>query len=133
MKTAKPFYHPGDQVTGNIYIRLMVPMNASTLEIKVKGKEKAKFIRYYSNGQSTWSECIRYEHKHIEFKGVCFTFNGPLNPGDYTIPFEFDLPNDIPGSICFRDDTRMEKPKAEIKYTVKAVLNTVDNRVLKYK
>ena len=69
----------------------------------------------------------------LEFKGVCFTFTEMLVPGDYTIPFEFTLPNDIPGSVCFRDDTARARPKCEVKYTVKAILNTQDNRVLKYK
>ena len=69
----------------------------------------------------------------MEFRGVCFTFTEMLQPGDYAIPFEFVLPEGIPGSVCYRDDTRMDKPKCEVKYTIKAVLNSNDNRVLKYK
>ena len=76
---------------------------------------------------------VTYKHRMLEFKGVCFTFTEMLVPGDYTIPFDFTLPEDIPGSVCFRDDTKNEKPKCEVKYTVKAILNTVDNRMLKYK
>ena len=41
-----------------------------------------------------------------------------LVAGDYTVPFEFILPERIPGSVCFSDYTRTEKPECEVKYTI---------------
>jgi hypothetical protein len=69
----------------------------------------------------------------MEFKANCFTFQGPLNPGDYTIPFEFNLPNGIPSSIMFKDKNIREKPSAKIKYSIKAIIHTHDKKMLKYK
>mgnify|MGYP001130190496 CR=1 FL=1 len=43
VKTDKPFYYPGQQVLGKIYLRLERPMHPSHLEIKVTGKEKNSF------------------------------------------------------------------------------------------
>ena len=39
VKSERPFYYPGETVTGKIYIRLMKPMFPRTLDIHVKGKE----------------------------------------------------------------------------------------------
>lgn len=44
-----------------------------------------------------------FEKDIIKFKGNCFTFTAPINPGDYVIPFEFDLPANIPSSIIWHD------------------------------
>ena len=85
-------------------------MNPRNLDIFVKGKEKASFkyretIHHRDNEGNTRTEHVdRWEYmskKIMEFKGNCFTFQGPLAPGDYTIPFEFVLPPSIPSSILF--------------------------------
>ncbi len=62
------------------------------------------------------------------FKGVCFRFKGPINPGDYIIPFEFDLP-DIPASILWHDSNDWYKnPSCEIIYSITSTLITHDNQ-----
>ena len=45
MKTDRPYYYPGNVVLGKIYIRTDVPMSPANLEIRVRGKEKASFLR----------------------------------------------------------------------------------------
>ena len=67
---------------------------------------------------------------------MCYTFNpqfGPLPPGDYTIPFEFDLPANLPASIMFQKKDNFEKPKAIIKYSVTARIINHDKTQLQYK
>jgi len=64
---------------------------------------------------------------------VCFTFQEPLVPGDYTIPFEFNLPEGLPSSIMFKQKHMREKPSAKVKYSIKAKVTTHDDKVLKYK
>ena len=51
VKSEKPSYYPGDTVKGKIFLRLMTPMSASNLEIRVKGKEQSVFLIYVSHGQ----------------------------------------------------------------------------------
>jgi hypothetical protein len=101
-------------------------MNPSFLEIFVKGKEKARFIR--REGGKNKRDVVYYVSKKIiEFRGNCFQFQGPLAPGDYTIPFEFCLPKNIPASICYqsRPPHSIEgKHWATIKYSIQAILNT---------
>ena len=82
VKTDRPYYYPGNVVLGKIYIRTDVPMMASHLEIKVRGKEKASFLRRetYTTGEGEdieFHERVIKEKLHkkiLEFKGNCFTF-----------------------------------------------------------
>lgn len=120
----------------------MVPMNPSFLEIYVKGKEKASFkyrdtITHRDGDGGTRTEHIdRWEYvskKILQFKGNCFTFQGALAPGDYTIPFEFKLPNNVPASMLFENRQNHNEPVVKIKYTIQAILNMQDRSVLKYK
>jgi len=41
VQTAKPFYSGGEQIQGNIYLRVTAPLEGKYIEIKVEGKEKA--------------------------------------------------------------------------------------------
>lgn len=48
LQTEFPFYEPGNIVNGKIFLELMHPVQASHIQIKVKGKEEAKFIRFWT-------------------------------------------------------------------------------------
>ena len=97
VKTDKPYYYPGNQVLGKIYIRLERPMSPSHLEIKVAGKEKCSFMRTHGDDRHKEKSSRRF----MTFRANCFTFNGDLMPGDYTIAFDFVLPPTIPASVMF--------------------------------
>ncbi len=40
LQTQKPVYYPGELVAGTIYLRVMQPIEARTIDLHVKGKEK---------------------------------------------------------------------------------------------
>lgn len=44
IQTDKPYYLPGEMVTGKIYMRGTSPFHAQRVDIRVEGKEKASFI-----------------------------------------------------------------------------------------
>ena len=105
VKTERPFYYPGELVIGKIYIRLNTQMSATNLELRVKGKEKYWYDeRSVGHDSSSSDDEVEYKRKFLEFKGIVFTFSQLLMPGDYTIQFEFTLPVDLPGSVCYRND-----------------------------
>ena len=141
MKTDRPYYYAGNTVLGKIYIRCEIPMQAKELRIKVKGKEKASFLRretrsHTVNGETRTETIVHKEKMHkkyLEFDGVCFTFTQPLAPGDYIIPFEFTLPLGLPASIMFQNKHHHDKPKAIVKYSVMSTIINYDNTVLRYK
>ena len=136
VKTDRPYYYPGNKVLGKIYIRTTVPMNAKQVEIKVKGKEHASYWRARENdGTTNRARQVkeRFKRKILKFKAPCFTFQEPLSPGDFTIPFEFTLPENIPSSMMYKNPNHNNSPSAKIKYSIRALVNTHDNKVLKYK
>jgi hypothetical protein len=104
-------------------------MAASTVEIQIKGKEKASYILHTADGSA---KC-RFDNRILDFKGTAFQFHETLEPGDYTIPFEFMLPDHIPASIYFKAHHSIEKPKSIVKYTIKGILHGHDGRDLAYK
>jgi len=85
-------------------------MQARELQLRLKGKEKASFLyretRTYRDGDGeTRSETITRKEKMVrkllEFNAVVFTFQFPLDPGDFVINFSFQLPMGLPASIMF--------------------------------
>mgnify|MGYP000956821988 CR=1 FL=1 len=44
VKTDQPYYYPGNNVLGKIYLRLEEPMQAASMNIKVSGREVGQFI-----------------------------------------------------------------------------------------
>jgi len=101
VKTNQPFYYPGNRVLGKVYLRCEVPMQAKQLTLNIIGTEfaKFKFIRHANKKRVVKLAQLK---KHlISFSGSCLTFNAPLAPGDYTIPFEIDLPADCPASVMW--------------------------------
>jgi hypothetical protein len=99
LKTDRPYYYASNKVQGKIYIQTHVPMTPKHMEIEVCGHEKAS----YKVRRNKHDHQDVFEKNILGFKGVCFTFQAPINPGDYIIPFEFDLPANIPASILWHD------------------------------
>ena len=57
-----------------------------------------------------------------------------LNPGSYAVSFTFALPVGMPSSIYYKDTRIRERPKAKIKYFVKAIVHAVNKHEdMKYK
>ena len=133
VQTDQPYYSPNDMVTGKIYLRINTMVDATHLELEVKGKEKGSWMDYEIERHNNPDGTIRHERKDIKrkseklimhFKQPCFQFTGGLMPGDYTIPFQFHLPQGIPSSIIFSKKNVEKKPKAKVKYTIKVKLAT---------
>jgi hypothetical protein len=46
VQTEKPFYEPGEQVNGKVFIQIGQAVTAKDLTIEIKGKEKSKFRKF---------------------------------------------------------------------------------------
>ena len=129
LKTDRPYYYPSNIVKGKIYIQTTSPMAPKHMKLEVYGHEKASYIERIGRHEYQWE----FKKKILGFKGVCFTFQGPINPGDYIIPFEFELPANIPASIYWHDSNNSDlNPSCEVNYNIIATLITSDNQQLKY-
>lgn len=123
-------------VTGKVFLRITMPVDATHLELEVKGKEKGSWWDREWETHRNPDGTTRQESKPVKrksermimhFKQPCFQFPGGLMPGDYQIPFQFHLPAGIPSSIIFSKKVGEKKPKAKVKYYVKIRLATRTN------
>ena len=144
VQTEFPFYEPGNLIKGKIYIHIDRAMFCNFIEIRVKGVEKAAHTRFYQeqvdqgNGQGTQSversERVKMRRVFLEYKQPIFNMNGMLNPGSYEVDFSCTLPVGLASSLHFFDTSRRERPKAKVRYFIKATLhsnNSASN--MKYK
>ncbi|CDW71388.1 UNKNOWN [Stylonychia lemnae] len=135
IQTNQSHYEPGQQVIGTIFIRTMMPLEVSTINIEVKGVEKGGFTVTRSNGKSTHRERRWYTHRHIKYDQPCFNFAvDTLQPGDYAVPFQFNLPLGIPATMFLNDPKHRDHPKMKVKYTLRANLkNKVKKNLMFFK
>ena len=88
VQTAKPFYMPGEVITGNIYLRAMAPLDVKHIDIQIKGTEKGSFVQRVNRDNEWHDEKRKMKKEIIHYSQPCFTFAVPvLNPGDFVIPF----------------------------------------------
>lgn len=125
VQTANPIYNPGSMVTGTIYLRIGVPTPARQVMIQVKGTEKVSWMDTETetvDGRQEQREVKRRAQTEIlHFQNPCYVISVPmLMPGDYTIPFQFMLPPNLPSSFQFMRHEMHQKPKGKVKYHVKA-------------
>ena len=128
---------------GIIYIEILEPVQASHIELEIKGGEKCSFIRHYTetvhrDGEAHIehrTEKCKHSKKFLEYKNRVFDIqDGVLNPGVYSVEFATVLPDKIPSSINFKHKHSREEPKAKVKYYVKAKLHGADKHDdMKYK
>jgi len=139
-------YSPGQQVSGQIFLDLRVNFPAACIIMKLEGKEKTKFWKskqVYSHTDSNGTTHYRTEwyavygrHRILHYDFPVANFNGGFIPaGQYTIPFTFALPHNIPNT--FRHDWHDPYDcHARIHYEIKAKLEQNSgngNDLLKFK
>lgn len=69
----------------------------------------------------------------LDYKQNCYEFKEDIQPGDYAFNFEFQLPHDLPASIYYLNKDHNQKPKAKVRYSIKASILTEDKRAIAYK
>lgn len=130
VQTAKPFYYSGEQVTGTVYLRALAPIDVSTIDLEVKGGEKASFTERVHRDNEWHDEKRKTSKTLLHFHHPCFTFAvSTLVPGDYAIPFCFTLPQGIASSLFYKNKHHNAKPKAKVKYHIKATLKGHSNKI----
>lgn len=91
----------------------------------------------HHEGKTEYVDIKRKVNKEfLHFSAPCFTFGVPtLMPGDYVIPFAFQLPHQIPSSMFYKTPHgHHKKAMAKVKYHVKAVVHTAHaHQNMKYK
>ena len=119
----KPFYYPGEQILGSIYIEFYESINCNHILIISKGKQYIKInrkniSREIDDYEDSLDEELEEENKNnnksienIDEKKTLFKYekklkinNEYISKGKYSFPFEIDIPDNIPGSFLYLDN-----------------------------
>jgi hypothetical protein len=128
LQTEKSYFVAGELISGNIYLNLSSGYPASSIEIEVKGNERCKWVtrenKEIREGENVRHEMMdvkhKNEHKIIVFKVPVYYFPGGMAPaGQYSFPFSFALPANIPATLFY---CGFDKSVASIKYKISAVM-----------
>ena len=105
----------GDNVKGQIHVSLKETLEPCQLFLQFKGVERTHWAEQHGKYRATYSG----KSVITKVKYVLHEWTEPLAPCDFSIPFEFVTPTDIPGSFQFLGN--MERA-AVVEYYFKAIL-----------
>ena len=114
----KMHFYPGEVVQGDIHLAIQEPLPPVSLHLKFSGIEYTYWcILDGDSGTRVYTQTL-----HIaEFNTLVCDWPEGLEEVSLTIPFNFKLPEDLPGSFEYHG------PTGQIKYTV--VANLIDNEL----
>jgi hypothetical protein len=121
----KPYYYPGELIRGNIFLNMISNLETKGLELTIEVIEHASFFENEthtntnSNNNNENNNRVLRTGNNILFKNTSIMYNwnnNLINIGQYAYPFQFPLPNNLPGSFEYYDGDC----SAYIKYIVTA-------------
>jgi len=129
VQTNQPYYTPNSIVDGSVYIDVLKPTALQHLELRIKGKERIKWIDTRAEGGRAETGVKKEKNKIFNCTAILHNFNRTLNQGQYQFPFSFQLPGHAPGTF----DIKHENHEGRIKYTLIGILHTGTGDPIKYR
>ena len=113
----------GEAAIGMIHIMIQSPMKPSTLYLIFKGKETTHWEERDGDKRRSQDVTARICNFHYPI----YKWDYAIPPGGYSLPFNFTLPPQLPGSFLYeKDDT-----KAIIAYKFHAKLISIEKETIK--
>eukprot|EP00764_Aduncisulcus_paluster_P003921 gnl/Carplike_NY0171/161_a234_5640.p1 GENE.gnl/Carplike_NY0171/161_a234_5640~~gnl/Carplike_NY0171/161_a234_5640.p1 ORF type:complete len:409 (-),score=132.60 gnl/Carplike_NY0171/161_a234_5640:111-1295(-) len=122
VQTAKANYYGGEMISGNVFVQAYTPIACRSVSLTLTGYERAKWHETASvrvpGPPPGWRPTERPDgtmsppptHHNVKIirenigENICFkkvipvcTYSTALPPGTYTYPFQFKLPDTLPG------------------------------------
>ncbi|XP_065837091.1 arrestin domain-containing protein A-like [Oscarella lobularis] len=125
IRTNKGEYVAGETVYGSVYLNIVQPIASKGLKLKVKGYEKCEWDYYFY--EQVGEE--RTERRKGEMKGKkdffkvdirLIDYPGGFPMGSYSYPFQYHLPQGLPGIYRMKGKHFEQHWTAKINYVVKA-------------
>jgi len=134
-------YVGGDIVQGTVFLKCEVPFTAKGVLVKIKGHEKASWEEWKQRQTQEGQPPERYIHVHKESKEFfkdhirVYPYEGVVQPGEYSFPFQYQLPPTLPGTYCESHGNwgHGDSFLAEVIYFAKAKIDVVFKNDLKKK
>ena len=107
----------GQEISGLVHILVPAPLDPCTLFLRFKGKEKTSWSETRtetstdSDGNSRTETITDYysgKQKIVDFSRPIYSWNDGLMPGSYSLPFNFVLPTNIPGSFYYHSASQVD-------------------------
>ena len=140
LQTDKPYYAPGEIITGKIYLYLQQAYPGNMLELEIFGKEKVEWVVKKTKRHNDLSSDFRYEHdvfgdRYLRIKDnesiLAYTYpiyqfiGGTALAGQYTFPFQVQLPHNVPSS-CNYTNYNASQSMGKVNYSLKATLTPIN-------
>ncbi|WXG44302.1 MAG: hypothetical protein WED04_09760 [Promethearchaeati archaeon SRVP18_Atabeyarchaeia-1] len=110
----KVIYVPGDEVSGFLHVSLNKSTSQRSSMLALIGKERTEVEYQAGKNRAKAREESEFLHQESMLP-LPVNGKGKLEPGDYTIPFRFVLPETLPGTY--------EGTKAKITYGIAAKID----------
>jgi len=134
VQTNKPSYVAGEAVSGTVFLNIVQPVVSKGIFLKVKGYERTRWeqkkTRMVEEGLNDDGSAKLVQQEYIEehkgerhfFKVRCplYAFGGPMVPGQWSFPFAFNLPEDLPGVFNESGERWGVKYHGRVYYKIKA-------------
>jgi hypothetical protein len=113
IKTEAPSYLAGSEASGVVYVHIPKELPTNTLWIIIKGKEQCS----WNPVNESRNDRYRGRHSILKVRIPLYRWTHDTIPkGEYSFPFNFILPIEIPGSFHIRTSNY----EAKISYSIKA-------------
>eukprot|EP00047_Mylnosiga_fluctuans_P003085 m.227427 g.227427 ORF g.227427 m.227427 type:complete len:354 (+) comp11583_c0_seq1:199-1260(+) len=109
--TEQSSYFGGDVVKGTLNLNIISPLKCDGLYITILGQEKVSFRKGSGKSRRSYSG----ENTILETRVQLHRFGGQAKPGQYSFPFTFQLPRNLPGSF----NASVHRGECEISYCIK--------------
>ena len=91
---SKPFFKAGDQLDGQIYLKISKPFPCKSLSITIIGIEKVNFYNINNKQKDAQKQTINHTSYILNQKFPVTQFkSGAIKKGQYQIPFSMVLPS----------------------------------------
>ena len=96
----KRFFYPGETIVGNIIVKLDSALNCKKISLKFKGKSHVTWTTGSGDDKKThWNTEQYFDNSIILAAPLPPDSELTLLPGEFSYPFQFQLPNNLPPSV----------------------------------
>lgn len=118
--TRSPVYLPGDLVQGYIVLDVKKAIKIDSVNLTIYGKESTSYtiVRAYIHNAGPMRMRASKKHVILKAKACLVQLGQVLDPGQYLINFQYQLPTVLPGSV--RIDGLPRNGRGNIEYRIEA-------------
>ncbi|XP_065846605.1 arrestin domain-containing protein A-like [Oscarella lobularis] len=124
IRTNKGEYVGGETIFGIVYLAVRNPIQSRKLKLKIKGHEKCEWDYSYSvREEDNWVKRTgkkKGRTQFLELNQNLIEYEDDFPLGYFFYPFQYVLPQGLPGTFYYKCDEKGNSVLAEVAYKIKA-------------